>query len=31
MTEEEALEEIGKCSGTQFDPDISQMFVKLLS
>ena len=31
MTEEEALEEIEKCSGTQFDPDISQLFVKLLS
>ena len=31
MTEQEAIEEIRKCSGTQFDPDISKTFVKLLS
>jgi len=31
MTKEEAIEEIRRCSGTQFDPEISQLFINLLS
>lgn len=31
MTFEDALEEIIQCSGTQFDPEIVQIFVKLIS
>ena len=31
MTKEEAIEEIRRCSGTQFDPDISQLFLNLIS
>lgn len=30
MTQEEAIEEIKRCSGTQFDPNISKVFVELL-
>jgi diguanylate cyclase (GGDEF)-like protein len=31
MSKEEAIEEIRKNSGTQFDPEISQLFIKLIS
>jgi len=31
MTKEEAIEEIRRCSGTQLDPDISQLFLNLIS
>jgi len=31
MTKEEAIEEIRRCSGTQFDPEISQLFLHLVS
>jgi putative nucleotidyltransferase with HDIG domain len=31
MTFEDALEEIIQCSGTQFDPEIVQVFIKLIS
>lgn len=30
MITEEAVEEIRRCSGTQFDPKISQLFIKLI-
>jgi HD-GYP domain-containing protein (c-di-GMP phosphodiesterase class II) len=29
MTHEQALEEIRRCSGTQFDPDIARIFIEL--
>ncbi|MFA6735878.1 MAG: hypothetical protein WC102_10370 [Saccharofermentanales bacterium] len=28
MSKDEAIEEIRKCSGTQFDPDIAQIFIE---
>ena len=28
MTHEEALEEIKRCSGTQFDPKVAKIFVE---
>jgi len=31
MTKEEAIEEIRRGSGTQFDPDITQLFLNLIS
>jgi len=31
MTKEAAIEEIGRGSGTQFDPDITQLFLNLIS
>jgi HD-GYP domain-containing protein (c-di-GMP phosphodiesterase class II) len=31
MTKAEAIEEIRKNSGTQFDPDISQLFLNIIS
>ena len=31
MTKEEAIEEIRRNSGSQFDPDISQIFLGLMS
>jgi len=31
MTKEEAIEEIRRNSGTQFDPDISQLFLNIIS
>ena len=30
-THEQALEEIKRCSGTQFDPDIAQVFIELMT
>lgn len=29
-TYEEAIEELKKCSGTQFDPEISQAFIEVI-
>ena len=31
MTKKEAIEEIEKCAGSQFDPEISQIFLRLSS
>jgi len=31
MSKEEALKEINRCSGTQFDPDIVQLFLSQIS
>jgi HD-GYP domain-containing protein (c-di-GMP phosphodiesterase class II) len=31
MTPDEAIREIVNCSGTQFDPEIVKVFVKLMS
>jgi len=31
MTKGEAIEEIRRNSGTQFDPDISQLFLNMIS
>jgi HD-GYP domain-containing protein (c-di-GMP phosphodiesterase class II) len=30
MSFEEAIEELKACSGTQFDPEITQIFIELL-
>jgi putative nucleotidyltransferase with HDIG domain len=30
LTEEEALKEIAHCSGTQFDPDIAEVFIRMI-
>jgi HD-GYP domain-containing protein (c-di-GMP phosphodiesterase class II) len=31
MTQAEAMKEIIRCSGTQFDPDIVKVFAKVMS
>ena len=30
-TQEEAIEEIKRCSGTQFDPEIVDIFISVIS
>ncbi|QJW47423.1 diguanylate cyclase [bacterium BFN5] len=30
MTQDEAVAELGRCAGTQFDPDLVQVFIKLV-
>lgn len=30
MTKKEAIEEIKRCSGTQFDPKVTEFFIKIL-
>ena len=31
MTDEQAIEEIARCSGTQFDPEIARVFIELMT
>ena len=30
LTAEEAIEEISRCSGTQFDPEIARVFIEMI-
>lgn len=30
LTVEEAIEEINRCSGTQFDPEIARVFIDMI-
>ena len=29
LSKEQAIEELKKCSGTQFDPELTKIFIKL--